>query len=300
MSGLSGREYTITAGGHAATIVEVGAGLKAYRYGGVDVTCTYPDDTLPPKCCGVTLVPWPNRIRGARYEFAGVTQQLAVTEPKLGNAIHGLGRWARWQLVEQADDVLVLRLDVVPQNGYPFEVRVDVTYRVDETRGLSVTTAATNTGRGAAPFGAGAHPYLATHGHPLEDVTVRLDAGSVLVADEAQLPVGRRAVDGTPHDLRSGVRLRGQRFDDGFTDVARDDAGRGFAEVRTPSGGARLWFDAAYGFVQVFTVDRLTDAGAGVAVEPMSCPADAFNSRDGLVVLEPGQRWAGVWGVQPL
>ena len=36
------------------------------------------------------------------------------------------------------------------------------------------------------------------------------------------------------------------------------------------------------------------------AVEPMSCPADAFNSGRGRIVLEPGSSWTGVWGIEPL
>jgi aldose 1-epimerase len=31
----------------------------------------------------------------------------------------------------------------------------------------------------------------------------------------------------------------------------------------------------------------------------MSCPANAFNSGEGLVVLEPGQSWSGQWGIEP-
>ena len=68
---LTGRQFTIAAGEHEATIVEVGAGLRRYTLRGVDVTCTYGEDVLPPKCCGVTLVPWPNRLRGGRYTFDG-------------------------------------------------------------------------------------------------------------------------------------------------------------------------------------------------------------------------------------
>ena len=42
--------------------------------------------------------------------------------------------------------------------------------------------------------------------------------------------------------------------------------------------------------------DTGVDGVRGIAVEPMSCPANAFNSGDGLLVLEPGQSWAGAVG----
>jgi aldose 1-epimerase len=71
-------------------------------------------------------------------------------------------------------------------------------------------------------------------------------------------------------------------------------------EVRTRSGGAQLWFDETFRYVQVFTPDTVADGRAGVAVEPMTCPADAFNSGTSLIVLEPSQSWTGSWGIQPL
>lgn len=295
----SGAQYSIAAGPHEATVVEVGAGLRRYAVGGVDVTGTYGEDELTPKACGITLVPWPNRIRGGRYAFDGVTQQLALTEPLAGNAIHGLGRWVRWTPVERAADRVTLRLDVVAQNGYPYQVRVEVTYALHPEAGLVVTIAAQNLGSTRAPFGAGSHPYLSTRGHDLADTTVQLPAGEILVLDEKQVPVGVRSVAGSPHDLRRGRRLRTLRLDDCFTALRTGD-GRGRAEVRTRSGGAWLWFDETFRFLQAFTVDGLTPGRPAVAIEPMTCAPDAFNTGAGLIVLDPGGRWSGSWGITPL
>ena len=36
-----------------------------------------------------------------------------------------------------------------------------------------------------------------------------------------------------------------------------------------------------------------------MAVEPMTCPADAFNSGESLVMLRPGEEWTGTWGISP-
>lgn len=296
---MTGRQFTITAGEHEATVVEVGAGLRRYAVAGTDVTCTYPDGMLPPKACGIILVPWPNRVRAGRYTFDGVEQQLAVSEPSTGNAIHGLGRWARWTKVRQEADAVTLRLDVVPTNGFPFEVRADVTYSLHAENGLTVTMSARNNSAVRVPFGAGAHPYLSTRGRALDETTLRVPAREQLVVDETQVPVGTRPVAGTDHDLRRGRRLRDQRFDTGFTGLATTD-GRGRAEVRNRAGGAQLWFDETFGFLQVFTVDALTPGQPGIAVEPMTCAPDAFNSGAGLIVLEPGGSWRGSWGVVPI
>lgn len=296
---LTGRQYPIAAGAHRATVVEVGAGLQRYTFDDVDVTCTYPEDQLPPKGCGITLVPWPNRIRGGKYSFQGTDYQLALTEPAARNAIHGLGRWARWTEVRHTHDSVTLLLDIVPQNGYPFEIRATVTYALHEEHGLEVTLGAQNLGRVRAPFGAGSHPYLSTRGHALADTRLQLPARELLVVDDKQVPVGVRHVAGSDKDFRRGRRLRALRMDDGFTGLITSH-GRGAAEVRTPDGGAQLWFDETFRFLQVFTLDALTRNRPGIAIEPMTCAPNAFNTGAGLIVLEPGGTWTGSWGILPL
>jgi aldose 1-epimerase len=296
---LTGLQYELVAGEFAATVVEVGAGLRRYSVGGVDITAPYGEDVLPPKGNGAVLVPWPNRLRGGRYSFGGQDFQLPLTEPTIGNAIHGLARWTRWTPLAITPAAVTLAVDLVPQTGWLFEVRVEVTYTLHPETGLTVTIAARNTGPGPAPFGAGFHPYLFLHGHTLDAATVRLPARQHLVLDESQLPVGMQSVSKTPYDMRRGRRLRGLRLDDAFTALDSPD-GRASAEVRTRSGGAQVWFDAAFDYLQVFTVDDLGGGGAAIAIEPMTCPADAFNSGTGLIVLEPGVPWTASWGIVPL
>jgi aldose 1-epimerase len=113
------------------------------------------------------------------------------------------------------------------------------------------------------------------------------------------VPVGVRSVAGSSYDLRRGRRLRDVRFDDGFTGLSIEN-GRGVAELRTPSGGAQLWFDETFRFLQVFTADSLSRNQPGVAIEPMTCAPNAFNTGNGLIVLEPGSAWSGSWGIMPI
>jgi aldose 1-epimerase len=296
-SSLLGKQYHLDAGDYAVTIVEVGATLQRFTAGGADVTVPFADDVLPPRGCGAVLVPWPNRIDGGVYRFADEKQQLALTEPEEGNAIHGLARWERWTKVRHTDTELTLRLDVVPQKGYPFPLRVEVTYALDASSGLTVRMRARNTGTGPAPFGAGAHPYLGTRGHALDGVTLQVPARRMIDSDERGIPTGSHALAGAD-DLRRGRRLGERRFDNGFTDLVRRD-GLGRAEIRTRSGGTQLWFDDAFGYLQVFTVDSLVGGPPGVAIEPMTCPSNAFNSGEGLLVLQPREEWSGTWGIAP-
>ena len=87
-------------------------------------------------------------------------------------------------------------------------------------------------------------------------------------------------------------------MDDCFTGLHFRD-GRAVAEVRTAGGGARLWCDEAFGYLQAFTLDAFAGGGSAVALEPMTCAPDAFNSGAGLIALEPGESWTGSWGITP-
>jgi len=114
---LTGHQYVLTQGEFEATVVEVGAGLRSMRCRGVDVTEHYGDDELPPRACGATLVPWPNRLRDGRYEFQGRTLQLPINDPGTRTANHGLARWERWSVEDQRKNEVRLALDIVPQTG---------------------------------------------------------------------------------------------------------------------------------------------------------------------------------------
>jgi len=296
---LTGKQFTIRAGEHEVTAVEVGGGLRRYTHAGVDVLAPYGEQELPPSGSGGVLMPWPNRLAGGRYVFGGQTYQVPITEVPRGNANHGLARWARWVPVAIDSAAVTLACDIVPQTGWPFQIRAEVTYALHPDHGLAVTAVARNHGVTPAPFGAGFHPYLSVYGHRLDDVTVQVPAKEHLVTDEAQLPVGVATVSKTHYDLRRAHRLKTLRLDDTFTALSIVD-GRGSVLVRTRSGGAQLWFDEAFGYLQVYTHEHLGDGAPAVAVEPMTCPADAFNSGAGLIVLEPGQVWTGTWGIAPL
>ena len=58
--------------------------------------------------------------------------------------------------------------------------------------------------------------------------------------------------------------------------------------------------DAAFGWVMVFTGDTVKPARRrqGLAIEPMTCPANAFQSGAGLQRLMPGETFRGAWGIR--
>jgi aldose 1-epimerase len=83
-----------------------------------------------------------------------------------------------------------------------------------------------------------------------------------------------------------------------FTELRRDDSGLATVVLADANGGAvELSVDRNFPYLQVYTGDKLERGRrrTSVAVEPMTCPPDALRSGKDVVVLEPGQHWAGSW-----
>jgi aldose 1-epimerase len=156
-----------------------------------------------------------------------------------------------------------------------------------------VRLTASNLGSVAAPFGAGFHPFLDLGDLPLEDAELLIPAETVFRTDERQIPVDRLPVAGTAFDLRRLRPLGELRLDHGFADLTGS-----VAVLGTPRRRLELHWDPAFGYLQVFTPPAVTPGRTAVAIEPMSCPANAFNSGEGLCRLAPGAEWSGGWGIR--
>ncbi|XVX19640.1 aldose 1-epimerase family protein [Actinomycetota bacterium] len=294
----SGEQWTIRRGDAEATVVEVGGGLRELLVGGLELTAGYAADEMCSSGRGQVLMPWPNRIRDGRYTFDGVEQQLPITEPAMDNASHGLARWTLWELLEHTDDSVTVGYRVHPQPGWPGHLDLRLVYRLVDG-GIEVDASAENTGAVAVPFGFGAHPYVGIGDADLAEVELTIGAGQVLEVDERQLPTGLVAVSGD-RDFRGGRAVAETELDTAYTGLERVD-GRWEVTVAAPGRPAVVvWADEALDWMQVFTKKARADQPGrhGIAVEPMSCPPDAFNSGDSLVVLQPGERWQARWGLR--
>src|SRR3954465_11196135 len=134
----------IAHGAARAVITETGAGLRSYTVDDVPYVETFGYGETPPLGSGMVLVPWPNRTAGARWTLDGVEQQLDVTEPARGNAIHGLVRRLQWTVLEHATSKVSLEVQIEAQAGWPVSLRTTISYALDDD-GLTVTHGVHNT-----------------------------------------------------------------------------------------------------------------------------------------------------------
>jgi aldose 1-epimerase len=189
------------------------------------------------------------------------------------------------------------------QQGYPFAVQVDVTYRLNAESGLHVTVSAANKGSRPAPWGLGQHPYLTAGTPTVDDCQLTLPADRWLPADERGIPSDApQDVTGTDFDFRTARKLSGTRLDHAFTGLRRGADGLAWVRLAAAGGGnsTALWADAGFRWLQVFTGDPLEPEHrrTALAVEPMTCPPDAFRSGEDLIVLQPRETVSCRWGIR--
>jgi aldose 1-epimerase len=276
----TGVQYRLDRDGQRAVVTEVGAGLRSWRVDGREQLDTFPLAEAGDGYRGKVLAPWPNRLREGRYVFDGVEHRTPVTEPETGSALHGLVLWVNWRAITHETDRVRMRYVLHPQPGYPFTLDLDVEYAL-VAEGLAVSLRATNLGAGRAPFGAGFHPYLTLGGGRIDDCVLQLPSAG---------------------DFRRGHRIGALALDTCFEALDRDPDGIARVRLAAPSSGqgVTLWMDEGFRYAHVYTADTVLDPArrrGGIAIEPMTCAPDAFNSGEGLAVIEPGGSFSARWGL---
>jgi aldose 1-epimerase len=301
MARPSGEQVEISHGDQRVFVVEVGGGLRTYSIAGRAVLDGYGADEMSRSGRGQVLIPWPNRLENGSYEFAGRRHQAPIDDPAENDAIHGLVRWASWTVGRRTPESVVMEHLLHPRPGYPFSLALRIVYALSDT-GLSVTTTATNCGPDPCPYGCGFHPYLTLGTERIDPLVLCAPGGTVLASNERGIPSGRSPVEGTEYDFRRPRPIGATRLDSCFTDLERGEDGLAHVQIEDPGSGDALtvWADNGYRYLMLFTGDPLPDVNRrSLAVEPMSCPPNAFRSGEGLIRLEPGASFTSSWGIAP-
>lgn len=289
----TGAQISLRRGGVTAQIAQVGASLRSLRIDDVDLVPPYPLELPTPACSGVVLVPWPNRVRDGEWDDDGTARRLAITEPKLNNASHGLLRFTAYE-VSHTEGEAVLRATIVPQTGYPYLIETTVEYALTPD-GIDVSHTLTNRSTTSAPVALGTHPFVTIGDVDPHDLVLRIPAETAFDTDDRMLPTGTRPADAA---MREGVRLGDVTLDTGFTDLARDPDGRVHHSLTAPDGRrVTLWQGEGFDYVQVYTTPAYPGQSLAVAIEPMTAPADALNSGLGIRRLAPDETWTLHWGI---
>ena len=240
---------------------------------------------------GQLLMPWPNRIRDGRYTFGGRELQLALTEPKRSNASHGLARWVAWTLEEHtANSVsLVHRRDGaerLPVGGRPARPLRPRRRRADgdADRDQPQRRARAVRLRGA-PLPVRRRGRSTTSSSPCPRATRTL-------TDDRLIPVETVPVE-DEHDFRTPRPIGDDRLRRRRSATCRATRASPPPRCGTPrpATGWRCGWTSGISWLLLYTADDAPGLERrSLAVEPMTAPADAFNSGTDLVTLAPGRR----------
>jgi len=288
---------SISSGSYSASIDTHGGGLASLQYEGRDLVeprgaaHTYAGDLL---------APWPNRIRDGKYSWKGVDYQAPLNEAARGNNLHALVFDKEWTVAAHTGDSATLTLSIHASEAYPTDLEFSVVYSLSGA-GLHWQINAKNVGSASAPYGVSVHPYLMAEAGVKNDAcTLTLKSSKYMSVDlERLLPTGVKNVEEANFDFRNGRIIGDQFVDHAF--LLDDRTAR--IELRAPSGkGSWLSSDENAKWCQIHTSDR--DGGAGsrmqLAVEPMTCAVDAFNSKEDVIELLPGASHSMWWKIGAL
>lgn len=249
-----------------AVISPVGAALEKLTLDGVTVI----DSTLALNPSAMffssTLAPWPNRLANHSYEYLGRRFQTPNVDQD-GNSNHGLVFNREFEIKHQSDESVSVGYKFGFDESYPFPIDLEITYQLVDSA-LKVSAVATNYGQ-AAPFGLGFHPYFFVG----ETFRVSASFTKQILVNQKMIPVSQKQIVGFVYD--------GGEIDDCFT---------GANQLNLETEKFNLTISLEKGFEYFMLYRPSLDCGASLlAIEPMSCLANAFNSDVSSTVIKTGE-----------
>ncbi|WP_413203448.1 aldose epimerase family protein [Rhodospirillum sp. A1_3_36] len=313
----------ICAHGLTARFLTLGAILQDLRLEGVSHPLTLGFERLedyllhPDLYFGAMVGRYANRIGGARAAVGG--QVVALDANFRGrHLLHGGAEGSSrrmWRILSLAEDRVTFG-DRLPDGhmGFPGNLDVQVTFQItsDSIMGeaippsprLHIHVRAETDGETLCNFAH--HSYFNLSGRPsIAGHRLRIAADSYLPVDRDLIPTGeRRAVEGTPFDLRGGLTLtsegRAQGFDHNFClsggrcpirpvawlEAPDDDPAM---VVETTEPGLQFYDGAMIAATALGLEGRSLGAHAGLALEPQLWPDAPNHPAFPSALLRPGE-----------
>ncbi len=230
------------------------------------------------------LFPWANRVRNGKYEFQGTHYQLPINEIPLNNAIHGLVAFAKFEVIQEEinENEAIITIKYVyegQEKGYPYPFDLEIKHTFSSDDGLLMTYTIKNTGKTDMPMVLGWHPYFRIDDEKAKDWQISIPTKHKYTSDEQMIPKEQEAID-----LRELKPIGDSQLDNVFR---VESTVRSITQLNSLAKNLTLnvWQDAQKGQF-LYTVVYIPSTRDRIAIEPMTGNTDAFNSGDGLLILE--------------
>jgi aldose 1-epimerase len=258
-----------------------------------------------PRLSGIPfLAPWADLLdepafwaNGKRYVF-----NMGLGNVRGSRPIHGLLTTSPlWRVTDVAADERSARItsrlefwkypDLVAQ--WPFAHEYEMTYSLIGGA-LEVKTTITNLSSEAMPVVIGFHPFFQIPDTPRDEWIANIPARIHVIPGEHNIPTGEMRL----MDIPKALPLRGQRLDDGFTDLERDADGRAHFSIEAAGKKVETLFGPKFSVATVW----LPSGPDGqprefICFEPLSTIINGVNLAhegkwQGLQSLAPGGTWS--------
>ncbi len=248
---------------------------------------------------GSNLFPYPNRVDGGKYVFNKKEYQMPVNSPSENNSLHGLIFDKKFEIIEETatDEKAIVTFQFDSNGdlpGFPFKFKYIIQYELDSINGLTINTSVTNIDNQPIPVGFGFHPYIKLETE-VNNLQLEFPADESFLVNNRMLPTEETQSYTQFNNLKL---ISNTEFDTCFSLSTKDP----IAQIKIISdelkgGGINIWQETGenkLNFLQIYTPPHRNS----IAIEPMTCIANAFNNKIGLIELNPETTSTVKWGIK--
>lgn len=246
---------------------------------------------------GCKLFPYPNRIENGTYTFEGKQYQFPINFPTENNSIHGLLCDARFEIVNKIENfeqaLLSIEYNTIgDEQGYPFKAKINIEFILNK-EGFTCITYIKNQDTKNIPVADGWHPYF-TLGIPVDKCEVTIPAEFEFEVNDRMLPTGKK---NNKEYFNKPFEIGTHFFDNGYKVKQDKKVAETIIQNKQNDLSLVFWQETGknkYNYLQLYIPpDR-----SAIAIEPMTSPCNAFNTKDGLIILNPNENIDLLFGVK--
>lgn len=275
-----------------AFVPAFGANILSLQFNNTEILWGFENEaqlTANDKSRSIHLAPFPNRIKNGKYTFEVTAYQLSFNKLKENNAIHGFVWNKKFEVISThaEKDFASITLKYIYNSselGFPFPFELLYEYTLNKNS-FSMKIEAINKGRTNMPFGLGWHPYF-TLGTDVREWQLQLPECNILGADERLIPTGGRNSYSSFLQLET---IGNTHFDTAFELTDKQD----FFETKIFSEKINNTISIKQSNIFKYLQVYIPPNRNSIAIEPMTCPANAFNSDEALIRLKPEENISG-------
>lgn len=230
------------------------------------------------------LFPFVNRLENGCYSFNGKNFSIPINESDRNNALHGLVFDKSFQcsgqdIQENKAKVILVYNETQPVEGFPFKYSLKLEYILTE-KALELQVEVNNTDQIEFPFNLGWHPYFKTN--DLFNSELKINSNKKLLVNKNMIPNGEQHMD-----WNGFIKIEDKTFDDCFILNSNQ------VELKTSDYHFEFQFSHKENYLQIYTPEDRKS----IAIEPQTAPANSFNSKVGLKILKPNEKYSLKWKI---